>query len=334
MGTVRAIATLKAKAARTTLLFIIVLLIPISLTLSTVEIAGTLVIPTDNPTPLGYTWSLSLFLFPLLVLWIWVHRHGLKPFQIRAYYITIAILAPIGIILDLVLGNTFFKFENHDAVCGIVLPAIGGPIPIEEFVFYVSGFALVLLLYLWCDELWLQSYNRSDRSYAERATNMAKIFRRCSTPAFLKMLINVNSLIIAAFLCLLAIIYKSVISQSSGFPGYFIFLTLCATTPALALFTATRRFINWRAFSFTFFIMVLVSLIWEATLALPYAWWGYQHEMMVGIYISAWHHLPIEAAFLWMVVTYTTVIVYEAIKLWFAFKEGSQSELSNRDSRD
>ena len=71
--------------------------------------------------------------------------------------------------------------------------------------------------------------------------------------------------------------------------------------------------------------MVLVSLIWEATLAIPYAWWGYHHDMMMGIYISAWHDLPIEAAFLWMVVTYTTIIVYEAIKLWLLFKEHSQN---------
>ena len=328
MSNIRTLVTLKAKAARTTLLFIVVLLIPISLTLSTVEIAGTLVIPTDNPTPLGYTWSLSLFLFPLAVLWVWLHKHGLKPFQIKAYYLTISILAPIGIILDLLLGNTFFTFKNHGAVSGITLPAIGGDIPIEEFIFYISGFALVSLLYLWCDEQWLQSYNRSDRSYAERATNMAKVFERRSIWAFLKTLINSNSLIVAALLCLAAIVYKSVISPSSGFPGYFIFLTVCATTPVLALFTTTRRFINWRAFSFTFFIMVLVSLIWEATLAIPYGWWGYQPEMMVGIYISAWYHLPVEAAFLWMVVTYTTVIVYEAIKLWLLFKEPLQHKTS------
>ncbi len=329
MGNIRSLVTLKSKAARTTMLIITVLLLPIALTLSTVEIAGTLVIPSDNPTPLGYTWSLSLFLFPLFVLWIWVHRHGLQPFQIKAYYLTVAILAPIGILLDLLLGNTFFTFNNPNAVSGIPLPAIGGDIPIEEFIFYISGFALVLLLYLWCDEQWLESYNRSDRSYTERATNMAKVFKRRNIWAFLKTVINSNSLIVAALLCLAAIIYKSIISPSSGFPGYFIFLTLCATTPALALFTATRRFINWRAFSFTFLIMVLVSLIWEATLAIPYAWWGYQDAMMMGIYISAWHDLPIEAAFLWMVVTYTTVIVYEAIKLWLCFKDIAQNDLNS-----
>ena len=325
MSNIRNLVTLKAKAARTMLLVIVILLLPIVLTLSTVKTAGTLVIPTDNPTPFGYTWSLSLFLFPLLMLLLWAKKHGLQPFQRRACQLTLAILAPIGIVLDLLLGHTFFTFENKDAVCGLALPAIGGPIPIEEFIFYVSGFALVLLLYIWCDELWLKSYNRSDRSYAERASNMSKIFNRCSTPAFLKTLINTNSLFIALFLCLLAILYKTVISPSCGFPGYFIFLTAVATTPALALFTATRRFINWRAFSFTFFIMVLVSLIWEATLAIPYAWWGYHHDMMMGIYISAWHNLPIEAAFLWMVVTYTTIIVYEAIKLWLLFKEHSQN---------
>jgi len=327
MNNIRHLLMLKAKAARTMLLVIIVLLIPIALTLSTVKTAGTLVIPTDDPTPLGYTWSLSLFLFPLLMLTLWARKHGLQPFQRKAAQWTLSLLAPIGIVLDLLLGHTFFTFENKNAVCGFAIPAIGGSIPIEEFIFYVSGFALVLLLYIWCDEQWLESYNRSDRSYAERSLNIAKVAARKSGWPFLRTLINTNSLFIALFLCLLAILYKMVISPSCGFPGYFIFLTAVATTPALALFTATRRFINWRAFSFTFFIMVLVSLIWEATLALPYAWWDYQHDMMMGIYISAWHDLPIEAAFLWMVVTYTTIIVYEAIKLWLCYKaQTEQSE--------
>ncbi|MFC1536559.1 hypothetical protein ACFL48_01945 [Pseudomonadota bacterium] len=326
MGNIRSLITLKAKAARTMLLIIITLLIPIVLTLSTVEVAGTLVIPTDNPTPLGYTWSLSLFLMPLSVLIFWAHRFGLQPFQIKAYYLTMAILAPVGIILDLLLGHTFFTFENHGAVSGYTLPAIGGGIPIEEFIFYISGFALVLLLYLWCDEQWLSSYNRSNRSYRERSLSIGRLMNRRGAWGFIKTVFNGSSLLIASFLCLIAIIYKTLFSESAGFPWYFIFLTACATTPALGLFTATRRFINWRAFSFTFFIIVLVSLIWEATLAAPYAWWGYHHGMMMGIYISAWHDLPIEAAFLWMAVTYTTVIVYEAIKLWLCFKEQSISQ--------
>jgi hypothetical protein len=44
----------------------------------------------------------------------------------------------------------------------------------------------------------------------------------------------------------------------------------------MSFFPTARPFINWRAFSLTLFIIVLVSLIWEATLAVPYQWWGFQ----------------------------------------------------------
>jgi hypothetical protein len=88
--------------------------------------------------------------------------------------------------------------------------------------------------------------------------------------------------------------------------------------PAAAFFPSARRFINWRAFSLTLFIVVLISLIWEATLALPYGWWGYQKRQMVGLSIGAWYGLPIEAVGLWIAVSYATVIVFVIIKLWQA----------------
>ena len=63
---------------------------------------------------------------------------------------------------------------------------------------------------------------------------------------------------------------------------------------------------------------MLVSLLWEATLAVPYGWWGYQPEQMIGLNIGAWSGLPIEAVCVWIAVTYTTVIVFESVKLWQA----------------
>lgn len=68
----------------------------------------------------------------------------------------------------------------------------------------------------------------------------------------------------------------------------------------------------------TLVIIVLVSLIWEATLAVPYGWWGYQSRQMVGLRVGAWSGLPIEAVGLWVAVTYATVIVFEITKLWLA----------------
>jgi hypothetical protein len=62
----------------------------------------------------------------------------------------------------------------------------------------------------------------------------------------------------------------------------------------------------------------LISLLWEVTLALPYGWWRYRDEAMIGLKIGAWSDLPIEAPCVWMAVSFTTVIVYEVIKIWKA----------------
>ena len=71
-------------------------------------------------------------------------------------------------------------------------------------------------------------------------------------------------------------------------------------------------------FSLTIFMILLISLFWEATLAVPYQWWGYQQEEMMGISIGAWAGLPIEAVLVWIAVAYGTTIVYEVMKVWQA----------------
>jgi hypothetical protein len=106
--------------------------------------------------------------------------------------------------------------------------------------------------------------------------------------------------------------------HADGLPGYFTVLVLGGFIPAMSCFPTARPFINWRAFSLTLFIIVLVSLIWEATLAVPYQWWGFRPAQMVGLFIGAWANLPIEEAGVWIAVTYATVIVFEIFKLWQA----------------
>jgi hypothetical protein len=88
-----------------------------------------------------------------------------------------------------------------------------------------------------------------------------------------------------------------------------------STIPSMALFATARRFINWRALSLTLFMILLISMFWEATLAVPYRWWGYQQKQMTGLFIGAWAGLPIEAVAVWISVTYTTTIVYEILKI-------------------
>ena len=65
-------------------------------------------------------------------------------------------------LVDLLFGNAFFVFPNKSATLGWEIPAVGGAIPIEEFVFYLAGFMLVLLSYIWCDEYLMGSYNVRD----------------------------------------------------------------------------------------------------------------------------------------------------------------------------
>ena len=63
---------------------------------------------------------------------------------------------------------------------------------------------------------------------------------------------------------------------------------------------------------------VTISLLWEVTLAVPYGWWGFQDDAMIGVRITAWSRLPIEEVFVWIAVTYATVIVYEIVRRWQA----------------
>jgi hypothetical protein len=304
-GILRMYVTYRRAAAVVTYL-ICILVIPVTLTLTSVVVPVTVMQNSDNPTPLGYTISLSLFLLPMVALLFWMWRFRKLTFQKNAFLYTIALLAPTGIILDVLFGNAFFVFKNHNAVLGINFPAVGGPLPVEELIFYVSGFTTVLLLYLWCDEYWFERYNIPD--YKTESAKVDKVVQ-----------FHWPSVTIGIGLILIAIAYKKYLSQSSnGFPWYFIYITIVGLIPSMAFYNSAKRFINWRAFSFTFFIMVLISLIWETTLALPYQWWGFQDLAMMGIYIGAWHNLPIEEIVVWFSVSYATIIIYESIKIWLA----------------
>src|SRR5712692_2243426 len=212
----------------------------------------------------------------------------------------------IGFGLDFFFAHRFFIFPNAGATLKIEAPAVGRPVPIEEYVFYLTGFIAVLLIYVWMDEFWLAAYNVPD--YHGEAKLIPRLLQFHPTSAIL------GVVLIAA-----AVVYKKKFSATpEGFPGYFTFLVFGGLVPAASFFPTTRRFINWRAFSLTFFFILLVSLLWEATLAKPYGWWDYQPEQMIGLSIGAWSGLPIEAICVWIAVTYATVIVFEVVKLWQA----------------
>jgi lycopene cyclase domain-containing protein len=276
---------------------------------------------TSGVSPYGYTVSLLLFIIPILVIALWfLPQENIKISQ-KSFGWTIGLLFPIGAGLDFFFARYFFVFPNAAATLGIKAPALGAPVPVEEYVFYLTGFLCVLLLYIWLDEYWLAAYNVETESATRRQFD--RLFK-----------LHPESIVLAIVLVAGAIIYKKHLSPSPiGFPGYFIFLALTALVPSSALLPSARPVINWRAFSLAAFFVLLVSLMWEVTLAIPYGWWNFRDEQMLGIRITAWGDLPIEEICLWMVVTYATVIVYETMKCWQASGKSIRQALFGESTR-
>jgi lycopene cyclase domain-containing protein len=293
--------------------------LPAGLTLSAVRFPGTLQVEAPNPTPYGYTVSLLLFVVPILVIAVWFALRRDLVLARRGVARTLGLLVPLGFGLDFFFANSFFVFRNPGATLGIGAPALGGPVPVEEYVFYLTGFAAVLLIYVWLDEYWLAAYDVPD--YRAQASTIRRIVR-----------FHPESLVVGAALVVLAVVYKKWLSGNpQGFPGYFAFLVAGAFAPSAGLFASARPLVNWRAFSLTLFMIVLVSLVWEATLAIPYGWWGYEPRQMTGIRVGAWSGLPIEAVCVWLAVTYATVICYEVVKLWQASGKKAMSAFFGRE---
>ncbi len=295
---------------------------PAALALITVRSPGILQMTSSNPTPHGYTWSLLLFIAPIMTIAFgFLPRKEVK-FPRTAFWWTIGILVPLGFATDFFFASRFFIFSNTGATLGIAAPALHKPVPIEEYVFYLAGFVAVLLFYLWLDEYWLAAYNVAD--YRMESEKIDRLLR-----------FHPPSLLLGIFLIVAAIIYKKALSPvREGFPEYFTFLVLVAFVPGGSFFPTARQFINWQAFSLTLFFILLISLLWEATLAVPYQWWDYQPKQMIGVRIGAWAGLPIEAVCVWIAVTYATAIVFEIVKLWLASeKPAIQAFFGPKNSR-
>lgn len=299
------------------LFIMIMIIVPAWLTLTQVKDAGIFEWTLRNPTPYGYTVSLLFFIFPCIILSIWFWLHPTVDIQKKSFFMTVLVLIPLGFLLDIFLGDLFFSFPNKEATLQIFVPGFNFHtfsfekiLPVEEFGFYTFGFLAVLLLYIWCDEYWFKAYNIPN--YHSETSKLKKLT-----------VIHWNSLTYTIIMVILALIIKKfgTHGHNEGFPAYLIFLIIAGMTPGILLFQSVKTFINYRAFSFTFLLILFISLLWEVTLAMPYQWWAYNANYMVGIFIPAWHGLPIEEPILWMCVTWTTVIVYEAIKVYYAMPD-------------
>ena len=115
--------------------------IPAGLTLHAVKVPATITIANANPTPHGYSWSLLLFVVPIAVIGGWFVPSEQVRIAKRAFGKTLLLLVPIGFGLDFFFAHRFFTYTNAGATFGIGSPALGGPpIPIEEYIFYFTGF--------------------------------------------------------------------------------------------------------------------------------------------------------------------------------------------------
>ncbi len=291
----------------------LVLAAPFALTLMTIKEPRSLVVPLEaNPTPQGYTWSLSLFIIPVLVLAAWVSLRKHPSVQKKAFWFSAAAITACGIALDVFFGLTFFTFVNREATLGVTFWGYSfahgwqKTIPIEEIGFYSFGVVAVLLAYVWGDEFWFGAYNVDDGPRRETRLRELASF-------------HFTSAIFGVIVFGLGLLYKKFGPHPwhEGFPGYFLFLTLIAITPSIVFFPVASRFINWRAFSLAFLFILFLSLFWEATIAVPYQWWGFQPRQMLGLMINGFCGLPIEEPILWMAVTWGTVIVYETVYTLF-----------------
>ncbi len=243
---------------------------------------------------------------------VWLFRKANSKIELRSFLFTVLGIFILGTILDLGFGYHFFMFPNRDAVKGIYLPAfdwstftfVANYLPVEEFLFYLFGGIYMLSSYLWGVLYWFKRYNHNN--HAEVTKQFPKLIK-----------FSPKLLVLAVVLIVLGIIIKRNGSYPEGFPGYFTFLVVAAFIPIVFCYRIVSYLINWRAFTFMSFTLILVSIVYEATLGVPYGWWKYQSYYMLGIFVTAWMQLPIEAVLLWIAAGFGTVLLFEFLRAWF-----------------
>ena len=269
---------------------------------------------SGNHSPYGYTISLALFLVPLTSLTVWfVRRKAALECQWDAFWLTTAIVATTWSLLDIFLGNAFFTFPNRGATLQIYAPGYTfgkgwtHSIPIEEFVFYISGSATILMGYIWAAESWLARYTHTPEEFDAYVQTVPRLVTW--RPRFV---------IIGAIVFAIALVWKKFgpHEDTAGFPSYFLFELLMVILPAATLADAVRPVINPPAFVYKTLTLVLTSLLWEATLALPYGWWGFHHENMMGVLIRPWFNLPAEEVILWPCAAWLNLTLYESFRIY------------------
>jgi hypothetical protein len=254
---------------------------------------------------LTYFTSLVFWAIPILYLWpafnmITAEGAGRRR---RAVCWSVGTLVVLGILLDFVFGHLTLRFPGCDEPPGtgpyvLCLPAVRGSVPVEELLFYAMGPVAMVLVYACADERWLSRYNPKDDLLNHKLIQLSP-----------------RLAMVAAVAAVTAVILWRV---NGTFPTYFAFIAAGTVLPAMFLYRTIGNLINWPAFAVTMLYVLVTSLIWEVTLAIPRQWWGYEPSGMIGLTITAWSRgdviFPVEAATVWLVAPFSSILTYEFAK--------------------
>jgi hypothetical protein len=266
---------------------------------------------------------LILFVLPVTAYLIWFAITKRKDRRHRTpFLITIGIITVAWTVLEIFLARSFFTFPDPNATIGFNIPGWdpeagwGLNVPIEELLFYVLGALFLVLSYIWASEAWFPDRDLDEGDY------------HGVWPGW-KGFVVPSILVGGALAIVAAVVVKQFTSAPGWFPGYFTFIVIFVAVPSLMIFRVGFKFINLPAFQFTVLTIVIIAMLWEVTLALPYGWWGYRPSQMIGLFIRPWSDLPIEAAMLWVAAAWSNVSTYELARLWYHRNEpaAAQSEL-------
>lgn len=294
--------------------------------------------PLKDPSPGGYTWSLSMWLVPMMVMLVGLMRNLKGNFEpLKALFWVSLLLGLLGLLLDMIFGNLFFTFPNREAIAGPCLPALtwGGAgyenqwwsadlIPWEEYGFYYFGSVTIVMIYVWGNEYWFAAYRSAGN--------------RCEKKEFLAFFrwgrFHLTPIIAGVLLFSFGCFWRyGVMGREDGFPGYLLFLVLIGVVPSVFLYHLVERHINFRALSATFVMTLLVSVFYEVVLGMPYQWWGYRDEQMMGLPINGFSGVPLEQPLLWVAIAWAGVVFYETALTLRAWGWGNIREMMREHFR-
>jgi len=309
-----------------------------------------------DPTPYGYSVGMSIYLVPLIAAAYMLRQlKSFALYQKTLLYAVLGMFVPILLIDILFVGSSFFHFPNCGAYIGYIgafdlVDWEWEPhsVPIEDVAFYLLAITCTMAVYVWASLFWFPQaspYFRRGRLYEARAWAYIKDW----TPHISSLVVGVIFIMGAWGLQRLMIescvpgqgfdvLERFCLPDSPSsmtcidgvaigsehvddappplFPIYWTFLVVTAVVPTLVLGRKVGNLVNWPAFSFTFAVMVLISVILAVTTAVPYRWWSFETDVMIGFFFNAWFGIPIEQAFLYLITPWVSVLWLELVHAW------------------